>query len=290
MSSFSEIRKIFLDNLEKHAIKHFTLQQLVKHNLPRTFNHSTIEIHIVNNQIIDCEDSNTYCNLCLSHTSRRLDITNAELYDYAKAYLTLKQNSKSDSNEVKDILNEPIPYLLNNTQLAEYIQNYLLEDKITKYIDKVTQNINTIRSIYQKEPIEKISLENLSFIGLFKMYHVEFSDKPKVLFSDLFDIKVNNKDDVFIISRTGNSTYDINTSGCLIVQYKPNSPYKINKFILDLFVKYNKKDLRNIELPALTAEQISLLNIDPNALGYYGDSFMREFENILESMTGLCID
>lgn len=37
MSSFSEIKNLFLRELEKHCVKHFSLQNLVRHNLPRDF-------------------------------------------------------------------------------------------------------------------------------------------------------------------------------------------------------------------------------------------------------------
>jgi hypothetical protein len=81
----------------------------------------TIEIHIIENKIIECEDRNTFCEFCLSRSrnGHRLDITNIELYEYAVAYITLKQSV----TDVKDILTEQIPYLPNNTELKEYIQN-----------------------------------------------------------------------------------------------------------------------------------------------------------------------
>jgi hypothetical protein len=284
MPSFSEIRNLFLSELEKHAVKHFTLQQLVRHNLPRDFTMKTIEIHIVENKIIECEDRNTYCEFCLNrrNSGPRLDISNVELYEYAVAYLTLKQSVTS----VKDILTEPVPYLLNNLELKEYIQNYLLEDRLTEYINTVIKNINSIRSVYGKEPIQNLSPENLDDVA--KMYREEFTDKPKVLFTDIFDIKDNNTGDAFIITRTGN-TYTLDSSKCLIITHKPDSTYRVNKFIMNLFVTADRlTNFKNIKVPALSREQLSLLNIESSQFNYY-DLFLAKFNEVLESMTGLVL-
>ena len=281
--SFSEFRNLFLTNLEKHSVKHFTLQNLVRHNLPRDLSMmNTIEIHIVENKIIECEDRNTYCGFCLSrrNSGPRLDISNVELYKYTVAYITLKQSV----TDVKDILTESIPYLLNNTELREYIENFLLEDSLTEYISSVIKNINIIRSVYGKEPVQNVSLENLDNVS--KMYITEFSDKPKVLLTDIFDIKLNNTDDAFIMTRTGNS-YSLDSSKALILIQKPECPYRVSKFILDLFVKGEHfTDFKKIQVPALTEEQLSLLNIQLDSSNYY-NRFKKEFNEILESMSGL---
>ena len=283
--SFSEIKNLFLTNLEKHSVKHFSLQNLVRHNLnlPRDLSMmNTIEIHIVENKIIECEDRNTYCGFCLSrrNSGPRLDISNVELYKYAVAYITLKQSV----TDVKDILTESIPYLLNNTELKEYIENFLLEDSLTEYISSVIKNINIIRSVYGKEPVQNVTLENLDNVS--KMYLTEFSDKPKVLLSHIFDIKLNNTHDAFIMCRTGNS-YSLDSSKALILIQKPECPYRLNKFILDLFVRGEHfTDFKKIQVPALTEEQLSLLNIQLDSSNYY-NRFKKEFNEILESMSGL---
>ena len=283
--SFSEFRNLFLTNLEKHSVKHFSLQNLVRHNLnlPRDLSMmKTIEIHIVENKIIECEDRNTYCGFCLSrrNSGTRLDISNVELYKYAVAYLTLKQSV----TDVKDILTESIPYLLNNTELKEYIENFLLEDSLTEYISSVIKNINIIRSVYGKEPVQNVTLENLDNVS--KMYLTEFSDKPKVLLTDIFDVKLNNTDDAFIMSRSGN-TYNLDSSKALILIQKPECPYRVSKFILDLFVRGEHfTDFKKIQVPALTEEQLSLLNIHLDSCNYY-NRFKKEFNEILESMSGL---
>lgn len=278
MPSFSHIRNIFLTELEKNKLKTFTLQQLVRHNLPRDYNMSTIEIHVVNNEIIECEDRNIYCDLCLSRrNSPRLDISNVQLYEYTVAYITLKQTIKP----VKDILTEPVPYLLNNTEIKEYIEKYLLGDRITGYIITIIKNINSIRSVYGKEPIQNVTTENLNDVS--KMYLEEFKDKPMVLFTDMYDITVNNTDDTFIMSRTG----DIDTTKCLIITHKPQCLYRVNKFILDLFREPKRLiDFKKLQVPALTEEQLSLLNIYPDTCDYY-NRFMKEFNHILHSMTCL---
>jgi hypothetical protein len=283
MSSFSEIKNLFLSELEKNSVKHFSLKQLVRHNLSRDLTMmKTIEIHIVENKIIQCEDRNTFCEFCLDrrHSGHRLDITNVELYEYAVAYITLKQSV----TDVKEILTEPIPYLLNNTELKEYIQDYLLEDSLTEYINTVIKNINSIRSVYGKEPIQNLSPENLD--NVHKIYLTEFSDKPKVLLSDIFDIKVNNTHDAFIMTRNGNS-YSLDSSKALILIQKPECPYRVSKFILDLFVRGEHfRDFKKIQVPALTEEQLSLLNIQLDSSNYY-NNFIKEFNEILESMSGL---
>jgi len=285
MPSFSEIKNLFLRELEKNVVKHFSLKQLVRHNLARDLSMmKTIEIHIVENKIIDCEDRNRLCEFCLDrrHSGPRLDITNVELYEYTIAYLTLKQTV----TDVKDILTEPIPYVLNNTELKEYIQDYLMEDSLTEYISTVIKNINSIRSVYGGEPVQNVSPENLNNIP--KMYLSEFTEKPKVLLTDIFDIKVNNTDEAFIMSRSGNS-YTLDSSKALILTYKAESSYRVNKFILDLFLRGEHfRDFRNIQVPALSKDNLSLLNIDLSQFNYY-KLFIEKFNEVLESMTGLVV-